>query len=88
MDCWKCNGSGKYLNYGVCFRCGGTGKNNALRGKQNFQVGDKIKKKSQRTIFEIVKVTPKHYLTACNTKLGRHIDKYPEESPEAYEKIQ
>ncbi len=23
--CFKCNGSGKYYNYGVCFRCHGKG---------------------------------------------------------------
>lgn len=24
--CWKCNGSGEYKRFGVCFSCKGTGK--------------------------------------------------------------
>ena len=24
--CWKCNGSGQYRTFGVCFSCKGTGK--------------------------------------------------------------
>jgi hypothetical protein len=29
--CWKCNGSGRYLHYGRCFTCWGTGKNGRKR---------------------------------------------------------
>jgi hypothetical protein len=26
VKCWKCQGSGSYLHYGPCFRCGGSGQ--------------------------------------------------------------
>lgn len=26
VDCWKCGGTGQYLNFGFCFQCGGTGR--------------------------------------------------------------
>lgn len=86
VDCSKCNGSGQYQGFGVCFRCGGSGvKINVGRGKQKFSAGDMIKCNSRKKVFEIIEVTKKYYLTACETRLGRHIDRYPEGSDAAYQ---
>lgn len=90
--CGKCNGSGKYLNFGVCFSCGGTGKNTKQRGRRKFKAGDVIRKNSTGVVYDVERVTNREYI--CYTRngagrgqtarLGRFIDRYPVDSKEGY----
>jgi len=34
-QCWKCQGSGQYRNFGVCFLCKGTGQ---IKSRMGFSV--------------------------------------------------
>lgn len=89
MNCSKCRGTGHYLHYGTCWSCGGTGKKDNGTKKVKFKVGDKIVKNNdpRKKVFEIVKVTRRNYECDCKTKLGRHIDNYPQDSKEGYKII-
>lgn len=93
-NCGKCEGKGFLSHYagianGTCFSCGGSGVRlkHARSRQPKYSVGDTIKKNGYKNVFEIVEIRPKHYLTACHTKLSRHIDRYPEDSKDGYIKI-
>jgi RecJ-like exonuclease len=87
--CTKCNGTGTYQGYGVCFRCGGTGGFSKKTSKEpKYKIGDTIQKNSTKRTFTIIEITNKHYVCDDKTRLGRHIDNYDEISKDGYTKIQ
>lgn len=97
--CTKCNGSGQYLNYGKCFRCGGTGFfASKPKGGPKYSEGDMIQHNQSGFIFVVTKVKTKAYmmnkyskdgntLIDTITHIGRHIDKYPDDSKHGYTKF-
>jgi RecJ-like exonuclease len=98
MECSKCNGSGKYQNFGVCFRCGGTGVIHPKTTKTAYKVGDRIQHNTSKNIYEIKEVMRTKYkvnkyasdgLTLlCDIgNLGKHITNYPESDPKGYTKV-
>jgi RecJ-like exonuclease len=93
--CPKCDGSGVYRNLGACFRCGGTGgfSKKTTKGPK-YKIGDKIQHNTTKRIFRVREIDARGYsmdtfykgegFIDAKTKLGRHIDNYPEGSLDGY----